>query len=116
MGQFKKQRGMFSDLRNLTEALDPEQQSSMTNAPTNPAEVAGLTGTVDPGLLQNGLLARDLVIRVEKTGTSVGSRHEPRPVCRFKVEVTLDNTPSYLGNSDSRCPWPTCRSTSLARR
>jgi hypothetical protein len=104
MGLFKKQKGMFSDLRNLTESLDPAQLSSMTSALTNPAEMAGLTGTVDPGLLQNGLLGRGLIISVEKTGTSVGSRHEPRPVCLFKVEVTLDNTPPYVAEFRQSVP------------
>jgi hypothetical protein len=95
---------MFADLRNLTEALDPEQLSSMTSALTNPGEMAGLTGTVDPGLLQSGLLGRGLIISVDKTGTSVGSRHEPRPVCQFKVEVTLDNTPSYIAEFRQSVP------------
>ncbi|HEX3567216.1 MAG TPA: hypothetical protein VHU17_17745 [Acidimicrobiales bacterium] len=104
MGLFKKQKGMFADLRNLTEALDPEQLSSMTSALTNPGEMAGLTGTVDPGLLQSGLLGRGLIISVDKTGTSVGSRHEPRPVCQFKVEVTLDNTPSYIAEFRQSVP------------
>jgi hypothetical protein len=80
---FKKEKGMFAELRDLTASL------------SNPAEMATLTGTVDPALLREGLLGRGLIIAVEKTGTSVGSEHDPRPVCLFTVQVTLDNTPPY---------------------
>jgi hypothetical protein len=104
MGLFKKEKGMLSELRNLTDSLDPQQFSSMTSALTNPAEMAGLTGTVDPGLLTDGLLARGLIVSVEKTGTSVGSRHEPRPVCLFRVEVTLDNTSPYVAEFRQSVP------------
>ena len=104
MGLFKKEKGLFSQLHDLTESLDPEQLTSMTGALTNPAEMAGLTGTVDPELLQSGLLGRGLIVSVDKTGTSVGSRHEPRPVCLFKVEVTLDNTAPYTAEFRQSVP------------
>ncbi|MCW2939557.1 MAG: hypothetical protein JWN00_2542 [Actinomycetia bacterium] len=104
MGLFKKQKGMFSELRNLTASLDPQQLASMTDVLRNPAGMAGLTGSVDPGLMHNGLLGRGLILSIEKTGTSVGSRHEPRPVCLFRVEVTLDNTPSYVAEFRQSVP------------
>jgi hypothetical protein len=104
VGLFKKQKGMFSELRNLTASLDPQQLASMTDGLRNPAGMAGLTGSVDPGLMQNGLLGRGLILSIEKTGTSVGSRHEPRPVCLFRVEVTLDNTPSYVAEFRQSVP------------
>jgi hypothetical protein len=104
MGLFKKQKGMFSELRDLTASLDPKQMAAMTEPLTNPGSMAGLTGTVDPDLLHNGLLGRGLVLSIEKTGTSVGSRHEPRPVCQFSVEVTLDNQPSYTAEFRQSVP------------
>jgi hypothetical protein len=94
MGLFSKNKGVFGDLRNLKDALDPQQLKSMT-ASLNPEGLRGLTGTVDPDLLATGVLGRGLITSVEKTGTSVGSKQDPRPVCLFGVEVTLDNTAPF---------------------
>jgi hypothetical protein len=94
MGLFGKKKSMFEDLRNLKAAVDPEELKRMTSS-LSQGGLGGLTGTVDPELLKNGVLGRGLVIGVEKTGTSVGSKQDPRPVCSFDIEVTLDNTAPF---------------------
>jgi hypothetical protein len=103
MGLFKQSKGMFGDLRKLQDALDPEQLKSMTSS-LNPEGFKSLTGTVDPDLLTNGLLGRGLITSVEKTGTSVGSKQDPRPVCLFGVEVTLDNAAPFAAQIRQSVP------------
>jgi hypothetical protein len=103
VGLFKKEKAMLAELHDLTAAMEP-QLANLTATIGNPAAMASLTGTVDPALLSNGLLARGLIVSVVKTGTSVGSEHDPRPVCLFTVQVTLDNTPPYQAQFQQSVP------------
>lgn len=84
------------DLQNVMDSGQMQQQlHQMADALSAPGGFAHLTGTADPDVLRNGLLGQGLIVSVRETGTSVGSEHDPRPVCEFTVQVRLDNTPPY---------------------
>jgi hypothetical protein len=86
---------MLSGLQEQMAAIDPGQLNAMMAPLTSQAAFDDITGTAHQELRKTGLLARGLVLDVQKTGTSVGSKEDPWPVCQFSVQVTLDNTPSY---------------------
>jgi hypothetical protein len=109
VGFFKKGRdgapgsrgtiGAFSGLREaeqmFSNVMRSEELRSVTGSLQSPEGFRQLTGTADPELMQNGLLGQAIVISVQETGTSVGSRHDPRPVCDFEVQVRLDSAPPF---------------------
>lgn len=108
MGLFRKGKdrggspaaGAFSQLREAERMFEglmgSEQMQGVTSALQSPEGFRQLTGTVDPALLQNGILGQGLVMSVQETGTSVGSEHDPRPVCEFEVQVRLDSEPPFV--------------------
>jgi hypothetical protein len=91
--------GAFSQLREaekmFSSVMGSEEIQGVTTSLQTPEGFRQLTGTVDPELMQNGVLGQAIVISVQETGTSVGSRHDPRPVCDFEVQVRLDNSPPF---------------------
>ena len=52
-------------------------------------------GTPPQKLMESGRLARGVILGIETTPLSSGPDGSPIPICKFTVEVTLDNTPSY---------------------
>lgn len=92
--------GAFSQLREAERMFEGVMNSGemrgVTSALQSPDGFRQLTGTVDPNLLQHGILGQGIVMSVQETGTSVGSEHDPRPVCDFEVQVRLDNTPPFV--------------------
>jgi hypothetical protein len=110
MGLFRKGKdrdsraasGPFSQLREAERMFESvmggEEMRGVTSALQSPEGFRALTGTVDPELLQHGMLGQGVVMSVQETGTSVGSEHDPRPVCDFEVQVRLDNTPPFVAH------------------
>jgi hypothetical protein len=94
--------GAFSQLRGaermFESVMGSEELRGVTGALQSPEGFRELTGTVDPDLMQRGTLAQGIVMSVRETGTSVGSKQDPRPVCDFEVQVRLDNTPPYVAH------------------
>lgn len=99
MGFFKAGRDAMKSLRDMQDALNAgqmqQQMHQMADELSAPGGFAHLTGTADPDVLHNGILGQGLIVSIQETGTSVGSEHDPRPVCEFVVQVRLDNTPPY---------------------
>jgi hypothetical protein len=52
-------------------------------------------GTPPLELMENGRLARGVILSIESTPLSTGPEGASIPICKFLVEVTLDNTPPY---------------------
>jgi hypothetical protein len=88
---FKQGKDAMQGLR----ALQEFQKEAMSQL-SAPGGFAHMTGAVDHDVLHNGLLGQGLIISVQETGVSVGSEHDPRPVCEWEVQVRLDNTEPYV--------------------
>src|SRR5215469_6591948 len=82
------------DLRGMQQELREMQQAALSGLST-PGGFAHMTGSVDQDVLHNGLLGQGLIVNVQETGVSVGSEHDPHPVCEWEVQVRLDNTQPY---------------------
>jgi hypothetical protein len=72
-----------------------QELQHMADALSAPGGLAHLTGMADPDVLRGGLLGQGMIVSVRETGTSVGSEHDPRPVCEWVIEVRLDNVQPY---------------------
>lgn len=54
-----------------------------------------MAGSVPKDLLENGTLARGVIVEVRQTNVSTGPDHFQAPVMEMVVEVTLDNEAPY---------------------
>ncbi|HEY4346124.1 MAG TPA: hypothetical protein VGM80_00925 [Gaiellaceae bacterium] len=98
MGLFDRKKAMMVDLHGLTEALEHGLHGS------GGAPRPGMLGRVDTDLIRNGLLGRGLVTSITETGTIIGTRMAPRPVCDFGVQVTLDGEPPFAAQVRQSIP------------
>lgn len=67
-------------------------------------KMKSMSGGVSKDLLQNGLLARGVIVGVEGTRVSTGHDHDPHPVVIFTVEVTLDGQDPYQATCRQAVP------------
>ncbi len=68
-----------------------------------------MVGSVSSELMENGLLGRGQITDVTQTGTTFGGGEHSAPtsvLCKFTVQVVLDNVPPYEATCKQRVsPW-----------
>lgn len=72
-------------------------------------KLAASVGHVSKDVMNSGLLGRGQITEVEQTGVSMGGGEDSPPtsvVCKFTVQVMLDNEPPYEATCKQRVsPW-----------